>query len=367
VVSGAGGIFTAILLAFARPSFSFASAVTLLPVTAFFLRRGSLWEKVALAGSATVAAVLFLLPEHFLSQHDEVTKTFLPTTLFVVHADLIRDQIADDLAHSRELPYSRARLQRVHLLLSEAINKSHAANAKTGRYTRLGFDPDDLRSGPSSVSEQLRRDFGNDLSALCAFYYFYYWRVWQQRPVSMLNKIASQMAVFYDFKCPAYTAWRWLPLVRQYDRGVTALGRPEYRELWTSYRPSVDFMDRTRLLAQNAPMIQQARFIGLPLIVLARTYLPILWIALGTSVFVLGRRPYRRSLGWFAALVLFAYSLNFAACLEIAIVQSMEVGRFTTVQLFPTILSQFLGIWFLCEFAAALFKRTNPISAGSAA
>lgn len=355
--AGSGVVFTAILLASARPSFGFVAAAALLPVATFFLRSDWVWQKLALAGSATVSAALLLLPEYVLSRHDEYGPMFLPTTLFVVHADLVRDQIAEDLARNRELRYSRSWLEHVHSLLSSAIMQSNSANAKTGRYARLGFDPDDLRYKPNSVSEELRREFGNDATALCAFYGFYYWRIWQQRPVSMLRKIARQMAVFYAPKCPAYSVVKSLPLAREYERGVASL--EWFRETWASYRPAVAFMDRTRVLARNAPIIQQSVYIRRPLTVLAETYRPLLLAALAIAAVVLCRPTYRRSLGCLATLVLFAYLYNFASCLEVAIVQSLEVGRFVTVQVFFTILAQFLSIWFTFEFAAYLLQSSK--------
>jgi hypothetical protein len=172
----------------------------------------------------------------------------------------------------------------------------------------------------------------------------------------MLRKISGQMAVFYGPQCPAYTLTKSLPLSLDYERDFAVLKWPAYRKILTSYRPAVDFMDRTRLLAQVAPIIQQSVYVLRPLDVLAQTYRPTLVVALVSSVLVLCRRTYRRSLGWLAALILFAYSYNFAACLEVAIVQSLEVVRFTTVQVFPTILAQFLAIWLILEFALKVVR-----------
>jgi hypothetical protein len=189
------------------------------------------------------------------------------------------------------------------------------------------------------------------VSALCAFYRFYYWRIWQQRPLLVLKKIGRQMAVFYAPKCPAYRLAKSLPLTGEYERGVTSLELPAYYEVWAAYRPAVDFIDRTQLLARNAPTVQQSSYIREPLTVLAGTYRPLLLAALAISTLVLCREIYRPSLGLLAALILFAYSYNFASCLEVALVQSLEVGRFTTVQVFFTILAQFLALWFILEFA----------------
>ena len=76
---------------------------------------------------------MLLLPENFLSREDEMTRTFLPTTLFVFHADVIPDQLANDLENSISLAYSADRLKRLHAALSTEIAKSHAASSKASR------------------------------------------------------------------------------------------------------------------------------------------------------------------------------------------------------------------------------------------
>ena len=129
---------------------------------------------------------MLLLPEHFLSRDDEMSRTFLPITLFVTHADLIRDQMADDLERGAEIPYPREWLQRVHDTLSTEIAKSFAA--RPGHYWSLGFDPDYLMYDKSSIVAQLRREFEHDVPALCAFYRYYYWRLWRERPFAGSRK-----------------------------------------------------------------------------------------------------------------------------------------------------------------------------------
>jgi hypothetical protein len=50
-------------------------------------------------------------------------------------------------------------------------------------------------------------------------------------------------------------------------------------------------------------------------------------------------------------LVAFVYSYNAASCLEVAILTSLDVRRYLTVQMFFTLLAQFFAFWFLCEIA----------------
>jgi hypothetical protein len=99
IAYGIATVFSAILLASAKPSFWLASIVVLLPVAMFFFQRGLIWQKIALGGGAAVSAASLLLPEYFLGRNDEGSQTLLPSNLFGIHANLIRDQMADDLKY----------------------------------------------------------------------------------------------------------------------------------------------------------------------------------------------------------------------------------------------------------------------------
>src|SRR5213082_511915 len=244
--------FTAIFLASIKPSFGLASLFVLSPIIALFWRSGWWWQKVWFSLGFVFSAAVLLLPEHFLSRNDEMSRTFLPTTLFVFHAELIRDQLANDLAKNVSLPYPRDRLERLYLALRTEIEKSRTARQYA--YHSLGFDADFLMYDPNSIAAQARREFRGDVSALCAFYRFYYWRIWRKRPVLVVKKIVRQMSIFYAPMCPAYNRAKALPLTNEYNRGVTSLDSQRYRQIWTAYWPAVGFISRTQLLARNAPV-----------------------------------------------------------------------------------------------------------------
>jgi hypothetical protein len=347
VAYGIAVVFTSILLASVKPSFWFSVIAALVPVGIFFLREGSLWQKIALGAGAAVSAALLLLPEHFLNRKAGVSECFLPTTLFVIHANLIRDQMADDLERGAKVPYPREWLGQVHATLSAEIAKSSATGL--GFYSTIGLNPDYLIWNETSIVKQLHREFGNNVAALCAFYRFYYWRIWRQRPLLVLKKIAREMAIFYAPKCPAYQLRKSLSLAYEYNRSVTSLGIERYRKFWTAYPAATDFMRRTELLARSAPVVQQSAYIRRPLGILAATYLILLLIALALSVAVLFQERLRRGLGWLAALVLFMYSYNAANCLEVAVLHSLGNPRYATAQMFFIILAQFLTILLILE------------------
>jgi hypothetical protein len=199
----------------------------------------------------------------------------------------------------------------------------------------------------ASIVRQLHQEFGDNISALCAFYRFYYWRVWRQRPLLVVKKIVGQLAIFYAPKCPAYRLRKSVSLTDEYDRSVT-LFEP-FHELWTAYPPAVAFRNRAALLARSAPVIEQPVSVRRTHKILAAMYPVLLLIALALSAFVFMQKERQRRLGWFAALTLFTYAYSFANCLEVAIVHSLSNPRYTTVQMFIAILSQFLTITLIVE------------------
>src|SRR4029453_14753813 len=157
------------------------------------------------------------------SRNDEVSQTFLPTMLFVIHADLIRDQMAADLKENASLPFARDWLERLYTALNAEIAKSEIKYP--GHYPSLKFDPEYLWFERGSISTQLHREFGHNVSALCAFYRFYYWRTWRYQPLRQLQKITSQFSIYYFPKCPAYSPMKIWPLFDSYHRAATGLIR----------------------------------------------------------------------------------------------------------------------------------------------
>jgi hypothetical protein len=347
-IYGVASVCTAIVLASVKPSFVLVCVIALCVVGVFFFQPHRFWHKALVAAGAATSVVLLLFPEYFLSRNDTVNRTFLPTTLFVIHANLIRDQMADDLRTNANVPYPRDWLQRVQAELNSEISKSGK------HYKTLGFDPDYLMYNRTSIAAQLRTAFGNDLSALCAFYRFYYWRIWQHRPLFVLKKIARQLAIFYVPKCGAYKWRKLVPLADEYKRGVASLGSDWYRKTWTAYPPALPFMNRTQLLAESSLVLRQSASFGALLSFLAAMYLPLFVVALGLGATMLLNKNYRSRLGWLMTAVLFVYLYGFASCLEVATIHSLENSRYMTVQMYLAVLAQFLALWLIFEFVSEL-------------
>ena len=145
--------------------------------------------------------------------------------------------------------------------------------------------------------------------------------------------------------------------------------RPEdkYR-VWKAYQPAIRFMGRTESLARDAPIVQHPVLVRIALSVLAGMYLALFLAALALSVVIFTDKRHRRSLGWLAGLVLFVYSYNVASCFEVAVIHTLQNPRYVTVQVFFTILAQFLALWFLIEFVLETRDRvkTSRLEGGSA-
>jgi hypothetical protein len=360
VVCGNATVLTSLLLASAKPSFWFAAIVVMVPVTAFFLRSNWVRQKIALGLGMVLIASLVLWPERILSRKDEASQTFLPTMLFVIHADLIRDQMAADLKENASLPYSTDWLERVYVALNSEIAKSETNYP--GHYPSLQFDPEYLWFDRSSITTQLRREFGSNISALCDFYRFYYWRTWQRRPFRALQKVARQFSIYYYPNCPAYAPMKIWPLMDVYERAVTSLDSEDYRKIARSLPVLADFMQRTKSLAENAPATKQQGLLRHVLADLAVSYLFLLLLALILSAIIFWKQARWRRLKWLAALVLFGSAYNAASCLEVAIVNSLEVHRYMTVQMYATLLTQFLAFWLILEFALDITQRRDTIA-----
>jgi hypothetical protein len=357
VVYGVGTVLSALLFGSVRPSFWLAALGSLLPVCFVFLRRGWFREKLAISLGAVAGLALLVLPERLLAYHDNVDKAFVPTLLFSQHGDIIRDQMAADLAASAQLPYAREWLERIHSILQSEIQKSFEADPE--HYPSLGFDPDYLMSRTDSICAVLDREFHGNIDELCAFYRFYYGRALLEQPMRMLGKIGRQMALFYRLQCGAYNCAKHLFLRADYDSGANAVKDVLLRLAPGAFKPAVDFVQRSGEVARDATELEQRAYIRWPLLVLRGSYLACLGTTLLLSAIVLSKASLRRRWGALAGIVLLSYWFNFATCFESAALNSLEVFRYLTVQLVFTILAQFLTVLFVLEFLMAMW-RSSP-------
>jgi hypothetical protein len=359
VIWGIGTGASAVLLAELKPSFVFLALVPLLPVAIFLITRNPLRQKIVLGFGIALSAAILAVPEHFLSRNDVMDKLFLPTTLFAVHADLIRDQMADDVASGAILPYKREWLDRMHKQLALEIEKSAAAEGS--KFPSLGFSMDYLMDEPNSIADQVALEFNDDISAITSFYRFYYCRTWQQQPVAMLKKIGRQIALFYAPISPVYDRRKVIPLAILYKIGADSFNHDAYWEVLREYPAAVEFIRRSAVLGETAPPIEQGRLIRLPVAFLANAYLTLLVLTLAISAATL-RADFRKTIGPLVALTLLVFAYNAAACLEVAIIHVFDGPRYSTVQFCFTLLAEFLALRLLLEARLATFRPAYSVA-----
>lgn len=358
VAWGIGTGASAILLAAVRPSFVFLALVSLLPIAVFLVRRNPLRQKIPLALGVALSAAIVAVPEYLLSRGDEQSRLFLPTTFFVVNADLIRDQIVEDLRNGAILPYKRDWLDRMQKQLAVEIGKSAAAEG--WRFPSLGFSPDYLMYGANSFAEQVGREFNDDISAVTSFYYFWYRRTWEGRPLGMLKKIGRQIALFYGPASPVYDRRKNIPLAIVYRNGAGSFEYESYREVLSAYPGGLELIRRSAVLGETAPTIEQNRLTRMTIAFLARAYLPLLALTLLISAISL-RADFRKTTGPLAALTLLVFAYNAAACLEVAIIETFDGPRYSTVQFCFTIIAEFLALRLVLEGLLQLIRWGRPI------
>jgi len=344
---GVAAVVNAILLTLAKPSFAIAAAGGLVPVAATLFCPFPRKCKIALLIGSSIAAVLLVLPAQLPARGDKASEAFLPTQLFVIHADLVRDQIAADISSAAETRYSREWLRRVQQMLAIEIAKA----ARENYNLTLGFDPNYLMYNPTSVDSQMRREFGDKLGDLCAFYRFYYNRVWTQQPQRMVGKISRQMLVFYCRICPAYVWSKRRLLSKEYSDSLSALEAAGARRVWIEYKPVGSLIRRTTELAQKQLVIPEPRSLRRCEFFLARTYLLAVGLWLAVCLAVLYHRRLRRRLGLMAAVVLFLCWYNFGNCIEIAVIHTLDNPRYDTIQLIFTLLAQFAAFLLIAQCA----------------
>jgi len=354
ILYGIAIVLSVLVFGSVRPSFWLAALGSLLPVGFVFLRRGWLREKLAIALGAVAGLALLVLPERLLARNDEVDQAFVPTLLFAEHADIIRDQMANDLADGAQLPYGREWRARVHSALSREIQKSFEANP--GHYPSLGFDPEYLMYEESSIDGELRHEFGDDVGELCKFYRFYYARAFVKQPARMLRKIGRQMSLFYGWRCGAYNWSRFLNMQNDYASSANEVGAERFRLVFGAYPPAVDFVRRTGELARKPIGLEQRSYIKRSLSSLANGYVPCLLVAVLLSGIIWARATLRRRWGWLAGMVLFAFWYSFATCFETAALNSLDVYRYMTVQFIFAILAQFLTVLLVLEFLGGMYR-----------
>jgi hypothetical protein len=193
------------------------------------------------------------------------------------------------------------------------------------------------------------------------FYRFYYMRALLHQPLRMATRTGRQIAIFYFPKCGAYSLQKSQDLQREYQAGVRVMDGLRVWEIsnFAKFQPALESLGRATLLARESHSLTQSGWVNRTLFALAKTYFAGLCIALLLAIAVSSRATLRHRLGWLAAAVLFSYAYSFAVCFEIALVNSLDVHRYMTVQVIVALFAQFLALLFILEFTLEIRDRAK--------
>src|SRR6266404_397123 len=271
LLSGGSALFLSVVASLLKPSFLGVVVLCNLPMIIALFRPGQpAWGKLLLVAVPVLGATLLLVwPEYKLRQ--AAGSLYLARSLFSVHADLINDQIAEDLAYHAPTPYLPELLAAIHAALTEALRESRG---EEGKYWRaLGFNADYLRfgnAGKRSFLRELTEQLGGE-EQTGNFCRYYYWRTVRGQPAGMAAKVARQFTVFYRIgHCPAYMTTSRIDLSPEYRQSSESLA---LQQKLLRYPPGAAFLVRTEALRDSALHVGPYRLTGLINRFLTRTHL----------------------------------------------------------------------------------------------
>jgi hypothetical protein len=310
--------------------------------------------KIVFFGASAAAIAILTLLQQFFSRGDEVTKRFLPQTLFAFHAKIIQAQMRADLDNGAVPPESRAWLESACDDLENEIRRTHALYPNA--YRRLGYEPDYLVSVPDALLARWRRELGDPL--YLQFLGYWYRHSLVSRPLAFARKVAQQMAVFYSPDCPAFNArGRLSP---NYNASFAALSNPTIEHLLAQFPAGVSFMERTQHLRSSDAAINEIGIVHICQKLCSRSYLALLIFTLAIAGWFFLKHKYSAGGLAPAFLVLGFYAANLGNVLGISIIHSMEVRRYSTVQFIAALFAQFWAIRWLMELGLAKRASLTP-------
>jgi hypothetical protein len=355
-------VFEALLCYQLKPSFGLAVGVALLPLLAAGLQPVQPWRRrlvlpAAAGGALLLAALLLWWPEHELAKTDNISDLFLPETLLTVHANVIRDQMAQDLAQGDPTPYPAGFLADLHARLAHELEL--ASVPEQHPYGSLGFNPDYLMY-QDSFCRYLYHNFGTPFTVRLGFYYFA--RAWWHQPVAMARNMARQLDIFYGQRCPAFWLGRGIDIGRNYGKSVAAFEPANYQRTSRRYPPAVAYLSAAQSLAATPAVYRQDRVFTLTNEMAAEVHLPLLTaLAAGLALAMgLPAAAFRRELAPAGALALLFFAYAFGNCLTVAIVHSMDIDRYSSNLLIFAILSEVTALVWCVEALLAARFYLNP-------
>ena len=196
VVAGALAMLCAALCVSLKPSWGFAAAVPAAAMLAGIVAGGAPVKRFAsllalICGLALVGLWQKGVPYVTEWIGDDHAKTFLPTTLFTVHADLIaktmHEQAKEGLLDAEEAAFL-AHLER---------RLAESRKIEPPKYKVLGHDPDYLMYHSDAVAD-LPGDADVSAERRAEYFRAAYFRAWRNQPAGMLAKVGRQMLLAHS-------------------------------------------------------------------------------------------------------------------------------------------------------------------------
>ena len=353
VIYGTAIGVSAFLLASLKPSFTLMALFAVAPVIWLIVNaKGNFAGKLAFFAITVPIIVALTLTEHYHRRNDQIVKMFLPETLFVIHAKIIREQMAADLRNGQTDIYSPAWLRVACDDLEREIQRTH--NLYSRVFPVLGFEPDYLKVGADSLLSRWRRQLGNE--RVLRFLKYWYWHSVAHRPFAFIDKIAGQLRVFYSTNCPAFSARKVWPLSsRSYAQSLSALSQPRSLQLLSKVPAGIAYLERTQTLRFRSVVVHQTKFAQIGHVCCARSYLAILLISLPLAGWFVLKRSSSGESKWPAFLVVLFYCMSLGNVFGISIIHSMEVARYSTVLFIAALFAHLWAIRWLIEIALTTF------------
>ena len=356
---GALTILLALFIPSLKPSYWLTSVFLTIPIwLALFDSREPLSRRaLVVILPASVAVLLIWLPERHFAAADNSSETFLPESLFSIHALIIRDQLADDVAHpDASNPYSQEKLLSTLESLDAGIAASKAESPH--HFESLGYDADYLLYHQPFFGNMAKSE-GYNWAVVLPFYKYYYRRTWFKRPLPMLRKVATQLGLFYSLECPAYCD-KHFDLRRSYSRSLLALNDAALQRRLNRLPSAVDWLGQQALLRDASPMIAMNKNLRRVINALGNAYVPALLCFLATVPLVIFNKARRAKFGTACAIIAIGFAFNLGNNLGIAVLHTLEVSRYTYVQFATTIWTEMLTFVFLIEVALDAIRFGQP-------
>jgi len=355
VIYAAAGVISAFLLASLKPSFTLMACFAVAPVIGLTLNaKWKLTPKVTFFCITVPIMAALTLTEHHLRRNDQAVKTFLPETLFVIHANIIQAQMAADLKNDKTDGYPREWLQ----VASDDLKKEIERSRHQHPFPVLGFQPNYLMNGSDSLLDHWDHQLGEE--PFLRFLHYWYWHSMVKRPLAFAEEITRQLEVFYSTNCPAFRTYKILRLSSSaYAARFSAVSDSQTSTLLLHSKAGSDFLERTNQLRFADIVIRQDKRVRAWDALCARTYLAIFLLSVPLAGWFLFRRRGAEHSQWPAFLVLFLYSANFGNVLGISIIHTMEVDRYSMVLFITALLAQLYAIRWLLEIALARLSETH--------